>query len=92
MQPVKPFEISIKIGIGIVLSTSTKKTRRIRHKLEISKWFTKVYRGPVLSCGYFGSVERITGDTKHIGSELKICQETIHLVLKVSIQNMLVSV
>ena len=46
---------------------------------EIRKWFTKVYWGPVLSCGYFGSVERITGDTKHIGSELKI-----YFVLKVS--------
>ena len=30
----------------------------------------KVYLGPVLSCGYFGTVERITGGTKHIGSNL----------------------
>ena len=40
------------------------------HKWEISKWFTKVYLGPVLSCGYFGTVERITGATKHTGSNL----------------------
>ena len=37
-------------------------------------------------------MERITGDTKHTGSELKICQKTIYLVLKVSHENMLVSV
>ena len=35
----------------------------------------KVYLGPVLSCGYFGTVERITGGTIHIGSELKICSK-----------------
>ena len=44
-----------------------------KHKWEISKWFTKVYWGPVLSCGYFGTVERITGATKHTGSDL--CQK-----------------
>ena len=32
------------------------------------------------------------GGTKHIGSDLKTCQKTIYLVLKVSHENMLVSV
>ena len=63
-----------------------------KHKKEISKWFTKVYWGPVLSCGYFGSVERITGGTKHTGSDLKTCQKNNILASKsFPLKNILVS-